>query len=195
MQMQSRSTPIRSAIRTSASIRFAGFGPGVPTCAWMSPIPSRRRSSPSQADAAGSEGDEDAFAARAFVDSAATEAEAAEAKAGVVRKDGRFMRFEITQWKLHRQHRILRAVILDAECNLDQHPPSCGDFEPRDEPAIVERVTVIVGKQPHAGHAMHFVTAPEIFLPVGKRRLDGTERAKQSAGFARTLPRAGRSRH
>jgi len=81
----------------------------------------------------------------------------------------------------------VRSRVFHAHGQLDHELAALGEREQLGEDRIVERVAVVVGMEPDAGHAVLFVATAEVFLPVGQRGIDRAERDQQPRAVSLAL--------
>ncbi len=66
---------------------------------------------------------------------------------------------------------MLGAAVLHLGGDLDNKSPAIRAFGDAEKTGIVEFVAVVVGMKADAGHAVDFVAAPQILLPIGQSRI------------------------
>ena len=85
--------------------------------------------------------------------------------------------------QIHRrgtQQRMLGALVFHLRDDLHQQLVPGGSFKKLGEKRVIERVTMVVGKQADGLHAMVFGAARDVVLPVRQPEIDGAHGTDQT---------------
>jgi len=87
---------------------------------------------------------------------------------------------------------MLHPGVFDSHDELDDESAPLGSGKKLGKDGIVETIAVVGRVEANARHVVVFVTATEVLAPIGKRGIDGAERAKQHRpGFTAIVDQLG----